>query len=158
MFWGSILNHSSFVNRGHMSWIFRFLDFFCRQMWFLDFLCEIFTPRTHAYTRTRMRTHARTHAQTHTHTCHTNTHMRTHTTNTHSCERRDTTSYFAFWVSCCASVAPPICTEKTGPLPQYGNFPKYWQNVSWIFPHHGKHSLTMELDKTIESGFCNLFL
>ena len=75
MFWGSILNHSSFVNRGHMSWIFRFLDFFCRQMWFLDFFGEIFTPRTHAYTRTRMRTHARTHK-----------HTRIHATQIHTCE------------------------------------------------------------------------
>ena len=43
-------------------------------------------------------------------------------------------------------------TGKTEPLPQYGSF------ISRIFPYHGKHLHTMELDKTMDIGFSNLFL
>ena len=37
-------------------------------------------------------------------------------------------------------------------------FPEYLQSISRIFPYHGKHFHTMELDKTMEIGFPNLFL
>ena len=37
-------------------------------------------------------------------------------------------------------------------------FPEYFQSISRIFPYHGQHFRTMELDKTLEIGFCNLFL
>ena len=37
-------------------------------------------------------------------------------------------------------------------------FPEYFRSISRIFPFHGKHLHTMELDKTIETGFSNLFL
>ena len=40
---------------------------------------------------------------------------------------------------------------KAGPLPQYGSF------ISRIFPYHGKHFHTMELVKTMEIEFSNLF-
>ena len=43
-------------------------------------------------------------------------------------------------------------TGKTGPLPQNGTF------ISRIFPYHRKHFHTLELDKTMEIGFSNLFL
>ena len=37
-------------------------------------------------------------------------------------------------------------------------FPEYFQSISRIFPYHGKHFHTVELDKTMEIGFSNLFL
>ena len=37
-------------------------------------------------------------------------------------------------------------------------FPEYFQSISRIFPYHGKHFHTMELDKTMETGFSNLVL
>ena len=37
-------------------------------------------------------------------------------------------------------------------------FPGYSQNISRIFPYHGLHLHTMELDKTMKIGFSNLFL
>ena len=37
-------------------------------------------------------------------------------------------------------------------------FPKYFQSISRIFPYHGQHIHTMELDKTMEIGFSKLFL
>ena len=38
-------------------------------------------------------------------------------------------------------------------------FPQfYFQNISRVFPHHWEHFHTMELDKTMEIGFSNLFL
>ena len=127
-------------------------------MWFLDFCCEIFTPPTHVYTgrRRRMRTHART--RTHARIYATQIHTCEHTHNKQLWTQRHTTSCFPFWVSCCASVAPSVLKKLDLFHSLEVLFPKYWQNVSWIFPHHGKHSLTMELDKTIESGFSNLFL
>ena len=36
-------------------------------------------------------------------------------------------------------------------------FAEYVQSISRIFPYHEKHFHTMELDKTIEIGFSNLF-
>ena len=44
-----------------------------------------------------------------------------------------------------------IALEKLD-LPQYGSF------TSRIFPYYGKHFHTVELDKTMEIGFSNLFL
>ena len=144
-----------------MSWIFRFLEFFLSSDVISGFLLWNFHPthpciHTHTHTHAHARSLARTHAQTHTHTCHTNTHMRTHTQQT--AVNAETHNILFSFLSIILCFSCSICTEKIGPLPQYGSFPKYWQNVSWIFPHHGKHSLTMELDKTIESGFSNLFL
>ena len=37
-------------------------------------------------------------------------------------------------------------------------FPEYFQSISRISPYHGKHFHTMELDKTMETGFFKLFL
>ena len=37
-------------------------------------------------------------------------------------------------------------TGKAGPLPRYGSF------ISRIFPSHGKHFQTIELDKAMEIG------
>ena len=51
------------------------------------------------------------------------------------------------WSNFCSSD-----TGKTGPIPQFGRF------ISRIFPYHGKHFHTTELDKTMEIGFSNLFL
>ena len=36
--------------------------------------------------------------------------------------------------------------------------PEYFKSISRMFPYHGKHVHTMEMDKFIEIGFSNLFL
>ena len=51
----------------------------------------------------------------------------------------------------------PTHAGKTGPLHRMEVlFPEYFQSISRIFPNHGEHFHTMELDKTIEIGFLNI--